>query len=880
MVAAVAGDFPTLNQNTTGSAASLTTGRSITATGDADWTVTFDGSTNVSAGLTLASVNSNVGSWGSASSVPTFTVNAKGLVTAASNTSIQIAETQITDGTILARVGSNETITGNWTFNNPVVGADPTVASNFATKQYVDNAVAGLTWKTPVLVATTANITLSGLQTIDGVSVTAGNRVLVKNQNTTSQNGIYVAASGSWTRATDFDSVTPIDEINGAAVFVTTGSTQSDTGWTETATVVTVGTDPITFVQFSAAGAYTAGAGLSLTGNTFNVGTASSSRIVVNVDDIDLATVTDSGTGTFLKLTRDSYGRVSGTTAVVASDITGLVNSTYVLKAGDTMTGALQVNSTLGATGTATLNGVTNIGGGIAPGNYVLRALSTTGDRLRIASLGAGSGVSMDVTDSGETTTARPLTLGASNSNVYLGSSTQFTKAASGMVGIGVTPNANWRAGAYALQTGPFVSLWTQANGSSNLGFGVYEGGTNTFNYLTTGDAPTLYSQISGRHRWFNGPSGTANGSATLTQYMELDSAGQLLVGAGAPSLGSVPFIVRVGTNQNAAIVSQSSAATLIGYSDTGVSAKLRVVGSTLELSGNGSTTHVTLDSSGQLGIGKTPAQKLDVQLARGTWNTYETSTGIAWVGAAANGYASGIQFTDVANSHRWQIVKAPAADQLVVQGGGDYWAGGGAPYGRYDTSGFTGMSTTSGQGLQVVFRGGPTGTNGGALNFANWNNSSSEVQMARIYCQTTSGSVGNEAGDMIFYTKAAGGSLAQALRLTDGKQILDSNNLELGWKRIPASSTTSGNLAASDVGKHIPATSGVTVPQSVFSIGDAVTIYNNTSGNITITQASGVTLRFAGTASTGNRTLAQRGLCTVLCIASNEFVISGAGLT
>jgi hypothetical protein len=90
---------------------------------------------------------------------------------------------------------------------------------------------------------------------------------------------------------------------------------------------------------------------------------------------------------------------------------------------------------------------------------------------------------------------------------------------------------------------------------------------------------------------------------------------------------------------------------------------------------------------------------------------------------------------------------------------------------------------------------------------------------------------------------------------------------------------TTSYTLAATDAGDHIFTTAGVTVPSGVFSVGQAVTIYNNTAGTITITQGTNVTLRQAGASGTGNRTLAQRGLATVLCVSGasgTEFVIAG----
>lgn len=96
----------------------------------------------------------------------------------------------------------------------------------------------------------------------------------------------------------------------------------------------------------------------------------------------------------------------------------------------------------------------------------------------------------------------------------------------------------------------------------------------------------------------------------------------------------------------------------------------------------------------------------------------------------------------------------------------------------------------------------------------------------------------------------------------------------------VQNSQATTYTLVAGDSGKHIYTASGVTVPASIFTAGQAISIYNNSAGNITITQGASVTMYLAGSATTGNRTLAQRGICTVLCVASNTFVISGGGLT
>jgi len=98
----------------------------------------------------------------------------------------------------------------------------------------------------------------------------------------------------------------------------------------------------------------------------------------------------------------------------------------------------------------------------------------------------------------------------------------------------------------------------------------------------------------------------------------------------------------------------------------------------------------------------------------------------------------------------------------------------------------------------------------------------------------------------------------------------------------VPQNAQTSAYiLAASDVGKHISITTGgVTVNPNIFSVGDAVSIYNNSGSNQTITQGTSVTMYLVGTSTTGNRTLAQRGVATVLCVGNDTFVIMGGGLT
>jgi len=149
------------------------------------------------------------------------------------------------------------------------VTQDPVSALELATKQYVDSVAQGLDPKASCVAATTTNITLSGTQTIDGVALIAGDRCLVKDQTLSQNNGIYLVAAGAWTRATDMDSWL---EVPGAFTFIEQGTLYADTGWVCTSDAGgTLGTTPITWVQFAGVGSYTNGTGLTLIGTQFSI---------------------------------------------------------------------------------------------------------------------------------------------------------------------------------------------------------------------------------------------------------------------------------------------------------------------------------------------------------------------------------------------------------------------------------------------------------------------------------------------------------------------------------------------------------------------------------------------------------------------------------
>jgi hypothetical protein len=360
-------------------------------------------------------------------------------------------------GTGLSSIGGNLDMTSN----NIVNLATPVNSTDAATKQYVDDIAQGLHTHDSCNAATQttlasisggtitynngtsgvgATLTTTGTYTtIDGVTLADGMRILVKNEATQANNGIYVRTSATvLTRADDFD--TPTEMAGGDFTFVTAGTLYDNTGWVMTDPVTTVGTSPVIWVQFSGAGTYTAGTGLTLTGSQFSVN-ASQTQItsVGTLTGLDV-----NGIITGVNITANSgifTGNGSGLSAISGANVTGAVSfaTTANAVAGANVSGTVPAATTAGTVTTNAQGNITSVG--------TLTSLSVTGNISAgnvsaTTFTGALSGAAASATTAGTVTTnAQPnitstgtLTSLSVTGNISAGnvSATTFTGALSG----------------------------------------------------------------------------------------------------------------------------------------------------------------------------------------------------------------------------------------------------------------------------------------------------------------------------------------------------------------------------------------------------------------------------------------------------------------
>lgn len=313
----------------------------------------------------------------------------------------------VTLGTTTVNLGNTSlTLAG---LTSVTLTQDPTADLQAATKQYVDNVAQGLNVKTACLWGTTGNIVLTGLTTQAGGEwtglLTAGDRILVKNQTLPAENGIYVASALGWTRSTDANTW---NELISAFVFVQDGATLGDTGWVCTVNAGgTLGVTAVTWTQFSGAGTYTAGTGLTLTGTQFSLTAPVTAAL--------------GGTG----YTSYTSGDMMYASSSSALNKLGIGTSSYIMTSSGSapqwsapsgITVGKATNIAGGAAGSLPYNTASGITSFLALGttNYVLTAGASAPQYVSQSTLSVGSATSA----TNATNTA--ITADSTNANYYL----------------------------------------------------------------------------------------------------------------------------------------------------------------------------------------------------------------------------------------------------------------------------------------------------------------------------------------------------------------------------------------------------------------------------------------------------------------------------
>jgi hypothetical protein len=404
-------------------------------------------------------------------------------------------------------IGSITPSTGVFTNVSATTGQISTTPSgntDIANKYYVDQIAQGLSPKQAVKCGTVANITLSGLQTIDGYTTLAGDRVLVKNQSTSSQNGIYIASASAWTRSTDMD---VWSEVPGAYTVILNGSANANTAWVCTAADTgTIGVTAMPWVQFSGSGTYFAGTGLTLASNTFSItNTGVTAASVGSASKTLTATVNAQGQLTALADTNiaisnsqvSGLGTMStqnaGSVAITGGTIDGVTigGTTASAITGTTVTAASQFSGPgTGLTGTA--SGL-SIGGSAASATT---AGSVT-NSLTVNSGGSG-GVSPQTFNGSSAVTisyntiGAPSTTGTGASGTWaIGISGNAATVTNGLYSTGSYSNPTWLTSILGSIVSGAVSTATTATNVAGGAAGslLYQSGADTTSMLSLGTA-------------------------------------------------------------------------------------------------------------------------------------------------------------------------------------------------------------------------------------------------------------------------------------------------------------------------------------------------------------------------------------------------------
>ena len=479
-------------------------------------------------------------------------------------------------------------------FTTATASNAPVGATDLTNKYYVDALALGLSFKQPALCATTVNITLSGLQTIDGVTVAAGDRVLVKNQGTQANNGIYIASANTWSRSPDADAYS---ELVSAFLFVESGSTQAGTAWYCTSQPGgTLGTTAIVWSNFSVASAYTAGTGLTLAGSQFSI--------------------TNTG------VTAATYGSASIVPVVAVNaqgQITSATNTTIAIA--NTQVSGLGTMSTQNANNVAITGGTitgTPISGSTVGGSTITASTQFSGPGTGLTGTASGLSIGGNAATATTATTAGSATTSTTATNLSSGAvgSVPFQSASgtTAMLGIGTSGQI--------LSVVAGLPAWTSTSGVSVTSFSA---GTTGF---TPSSATNGTVTLAGTLNTGNGGTGlttfTSGGAVYATSTSAL-TTGTLPVASGGTGVTS-----STGTGNNVLSTSPTLVTPILGTptsvtltNGTGLPLTTGVTG-TLPIA-NGGTNATATPTAGAVAYGTGTAYAFT---AAGTSGQVLTSSG------------------------------------------------------------------------------------------------------------------------------------------------------------------------------------------------------------------------------------------------------------
>jgi hypothetical protein len=307
----------------------------------------------------------------------------------------------------------------NLALSTGTITGTPTATDDIVNKAYVDSAAQGLQLLQPAAVATTANITLSGLQTIDGYTTLANDRVLVKNQSSAQFNGVYVAAAGAWSRASDTDTYAELQNIY---LFVTNGTVNAGTAWgTTNHGTGTIDVTPINWVQTQNTQIYTAGTGLTLAANQFSI-TNTGVTAATKGSASKTVTATVNAQGQLTSLTDQDI-------AIANTQVSGLGTMSTQAANNVAITGGAINGTTIGGTAAAAVTGTT-----ITATTFSGAGTGLTGTASGL-SIGGNAATATSATSATSATTATNLAGGATGSLPYQASSGSTTLLAAGTNG-------------------------------------------------------------------------------------------------------------------------------------------------------------------------------------------------------------------------------------------------------------------------------------------------------------------------------------------------------------------------------------------------------------------------------------------------------------